>query len=135
MSERVVVCDFCSLPLSLSAWDFPARDIDYGEPRVGPGMAEAVEGSIGSWLACELCAELVSDGARDRLARRAAGRLVNLHPGWVASVGGMRSVLMLVREQHDTFWRAREGDGTRIDREQIELIARDPPLVRRRRDG
>jgi hypothetical protein len=135
MSERVVVCDFCSLPLSSSAWDFPARDIDYGEPRIGPGMTAPIEGAIGSWLACDGCAELVRRGERDRLAKRSAGRLVRTHPEATTSIGGMRSVLALVREQHDMFWQAREGDGTRLGREQIELIARDPPFVRQRRDG
>lgn len=135
MSQRVVVCDFCSRPLSTSAWDFPARDIDYGEPRVGPEMLGPIEGSIGSWLACDDCAELIKRGARDQLAKRSAARFLRTHPDWVTSMGGMRGVLMNMRQMHDNFWQARDGDGTRITREQIELIARDPPLVRRQRDG
>lgn len=135
MSERVVVCDFCSAPVSDSAWDFPARDVDYGEQRTGPGLDEPVEGSIGAWIACDVCGELILHGQRDELARRSADRFVREHREWVPRMGGMRGVLANIRHMHDVFWTAREGEGTPIGREQIELVARDPPMVREQRPG
>lgn len=136
MSGRTVLCDFCSTDLggSAGAWDFPARDIDYGEPRVGPDSPEPIEGSIGSWLACDDCADLIRRGERGRLARRNVERLKRTDPDWIASIGFV-AMLAETRDLHDRFWSAREGDGVPIGAEQLALIARDPALVREWRPG
>lgn len=127
--ERELICDFCTAPVTDSAWDFPADDIDYGGPMIGPGATEPIEGSVGSWLACDECARLVTDGRRGRLARRAVDRLNDLAPEWVAIEGYVRTIVM-ARQMHDRFWRARRGPGVRIGVEQLALLRLDPPTVR-----
>lgn len=130
-SQRVCICDFCSCPLTDSAWDFPARDIAFDGLRMGPDAPTPLAGCIGPWIACDRCAELVNRGARDELAQRSALRFIREHSGWVPGMGGDRGVLAALRKMHDAFWQAREGDGTHIEREQIELLARDPAFRRR----
>ena len=131
---RVVVCDFCGEPLSGEAWDFPAGDVDYGEPRIGPNTPEPVEGAVGSWLACHPCARLVKLGKRDKLAERAVRRLVIREPAWVAMAGGPREAQRNCRSIQDRFWSARRGEPTKIGAEQLALIATDTPFIRRARD-
>lgn len=130
---RIIVCDFCSIVLSDSAWDFPARDIDYGEQRIGPGAPEPIEASIGAWIACDQCAAFIRSGQRGKLARRSAERFIREHPEWSALHGGYAATLTSLRELHDLFWAARAGEGTHIGAEQLALIARDLAFVRERR--
>jgi hypothetical protein len=133
MSDRVVVCEFCSEPLRESAWDFPAGDVDYGEPRIGPNTPEPVEGAVGSWLACDPCARLIRAGSRDKLANRSFQRLKARHPEWVLMAGGRAETLRNIRDAHDRFWSARRGEPTSIGREEIALISTEPPFIRERR--
>lgn len=130
--RRVVVCDFCSIPLGDTAWDFPARDVDYDEPRIGPNTPEPVEGAVGSWLACPPCARLIRAGERDKLAQRSMRRLESCHPEWVQV--GRRAALASIREVQDRFWAARRGEATEIGAEQLALVADDAPFIRSPRE-
>lgn len=130
MSERVVICDFCSAPLSDEAWDFPADDVDYGEPRIGPNTPEPVEGAVGAWIACPACARLVRHSQRDKLAKRSFRCLERKSPEWVALGGGRAETMRSIRRVHDLFWSARRGEPTRIGADQIALIATDEPFLR-----
>lgn len=130
MSGRVVVCDFCSRPLGEGAWEFPARDLEYPAPgRLGP-TGPVVEGSIGSWLACPGCAELVRLGDRVALVARSLARFARVYPGAIEANGGRRVVLERVRDTQDRFWTHREGEGRPLERSHLELIARDPEIIR-----
>jgi hypothetical protein len=128
--NRTVVCDFCSEPLREQAWDFPADDVDYDEPRIGPNTPEPVEGAIGSWLACEACAIQIRSGDRLALAQRSYRRLQARHPEWVQLAGGRTQAIRNIRDTHDRFWSARRGEPTRIGSDQIALIATEPAFVR-----
>jgi hypothetical protein len=130
---RVVVCDFCARPLRDRAWDYPARDVDYGEPRIGPNTPEPVEGSTGSWLACLHCSLLIRRGDREALVRRGVERFVRVNPEWVPRMGGGRNIARAFRDVHDRFWTAREGPGVEIGAAQLSLIANDPAFIREER--
>jgi len=84
-------CDFC-LPTCAATIAFPIRPIA-GEWTPRPRW----------WLACEACAALVAGTQRDRLARRALE---------LRSAGGLGlpPSLEFIRETHDRFWAARDGE-------------------------
>jgi hypothetical protein len=129
--RRTVHCDFCNTPLRERAWDCPARDFDYEGPRASldPSVHEIVDGSIGSWLACDTCAALIRAGQRDALAERAlTTMLARLQIPRAAVMGTV--VERDLRALHDGFWAHREGEPVAIGAEQLALIASDPATIR-----
>jgi hypothetical protein len=128
---RDVHCDFCNVVLTDHGWDCPARDIDYDEPRTRLGGGDVVDGSIGSWLACDECAACVRNGDRETLVARAV--IANYGPSEPLPSFRFkipRRLLVDLRDLHDQFWSHREGEPVRIDAGQITLIASDPATVR-----
>jgi len=101
---RTVVCDFCEAALIGHAWDCPCQDFDYSEQRMGlePG-APVIDGSIGSWLACDACARCVRDGDREELLTRAV--VSNYGPGGKPRSFAIPAALVDdLRSLHDQFW-------------------------------
>jgi len=88
-------CDFC-LPTEVATVAFPIRPIA-GEVTPRPQW----------WLACDVCSGLVAATCRDELAQRA----LRLRSG--AGLGLLRADaahLEFIRESHDRFWSARDGE-------------------------
>jgi hypothetical protein len=97
------VCDFCSTPHP--QWVCPARGHTTGVVPIhldgGPG--QTVVQSPDDWAACDECLSLIVRGDRDGLAERS----VKLFP---ASPLPMSIKRHAVRQAHDNFWAAREGE-------------------------
>lgn len=126
---RVVHCDFCGAALTSHAYECPCADFDYDTPRTGlePG-APVIDGSIGSWLACDACHACIRDGDREQLLARAVITNYGRHSGGsfkvpVAFVDDLRTL-------HDQFWVHRQGPPVPISRAQLNVIARGPATVR-----
>lgn len=58
-----MVCDFCSFEGVI--WEYPAKDV-----KVATARGQLVFESIGSWGACEDCAELIEAGDYEGLHAR-----------------------------------------------------------------
>lgn len=109
------ICDFCSSPDV--HWSYPARDfthhrelaaltIDMRTLETERHDIDLDAGSSGGWAACNVCHALIERGARERLARRSAKRMLRIH-GMNMS---LRDALGLIRPFQDTFWANREGE-------------------------
>ena len=123
---RVLYCDFCHAVLDVNghAWDVPARSFDYKERRRGLGPdAQPMDGSIGNWIACDLCAACVRSGLRGDLLSRAIIGNYGLKPVPVNAVADLSDFL-------DQFWAHREGAPVRIESGQLALIASDPATIK-----
>lgn len=128
---RDVHCDFCNVVVTDHGWDCPTRDFDYAEPRTGIDSGEVVDGSIGSWLACDECAVCVRNGDRDELAARAVVSITwHLQAFGAAQAHAREVAATSIRELHDQFWANRTGELVRIDAAQVALIAADPATMR-----
>lgn len=128
---RDVHCDFCNIVLTDHGWDCPARDIDYPEQRTGLDSGEVIDGSIGSWLACDECATCVRNGDRETLVARAV--IANYGPDQPLPAFALtvpRQFMDDLRDLHDQFWSHREGEPVRIGAGQIALLASDPTTIR-----
>lgn len=55
-----VRCDFCSN--AFVKWEYPTEDFEMPAPRMG---------SVGSWMACDKCHDLIETGKWDFLAHHA----------------------------------------------------------------
>ena len=98
MSE--LICDFCSAPRP--SVEYPADETEL------PGLTI----SIGSWLACADCAELIDADDREALALRSYSRL----PMDDELRGYEALTLEAIRRTQAEFWTSRTGPGGRIRR-------------------
>jgi hypothetical protein len=126
---RPVKCDFCSAPLDVRGWEFPAADFQYPDARRGPGLpaGAVVGGSLGSWLACETCKRLVRQGFRDQLVDRSVERFFKLNPSW-RQVMTEATLRLNIRDSHDRFWSHRQGAGHPITRDLLDQLAEEAPF-------
>ena len=102
------VCDFCSSPDLPVVHTFPAKDVDYTATRLPGGKTSTVT-SVGGWMACARCKELVDAGDRAGLARHCAGEISSRDPA-AASVPRYELV-HLIEVLHQGFWESRIEKG------------------------
>lgn len=124
---RDVHCDFCNTVLGGHAWECPCEDFRYREPRTNAdGTGPTIEGSLGSWLACDICAALVRNGRRENLVARALmAAYGTLNPN--LRFERIRDVTIL----QDQFWSHRLGAPVLIGSEVLEQIAQEPAYEER----
>jgi hypothetical protein len=81
-------CDFCSFKDVSGGTAYGCKDF----------VAGSTSGSLGAWLACRTCAQLIERGRWSTLARRSANRYALRHPGT-----DVRVVQAGIRHLHDKF--------------------------------
>ena len=89
-------CDFCSSPKV--TWRYPARDF------MAPNLMASE--SVGEWLACDTCHDLIERGERGALCERSMAIVqpVIADPEMIAEV-----IMPVLREFHDRFYKNRTG--------------------------
>jgi len=97
-----MICDFCSAPHPV--WRYGAYSFD--DP-LGIGR------SVGDWMACDDCHQLIIRNRREALARRSIDHSRN--PG-VRALAGQRWAYSYARELHDRFFAAWNGQAFKIEK-------------------
>ena len=93
-----MICDFCSAPEPNPSWQYPARSF---KDHFGSQ-------SVGDWIACDVCHQLIEAGDRDGLAAR-----VMLTPTFRAFRLDPVASKEYARRLHDGFFENRMGEGWR----------------------
>lgn len=107
---RELRCDFCSA--SDPAWKCPCGDSPLAIPdRRAPGPPR-YHYSVGAWLACEPCAQLILQARRDDLQMRACvgfRRQLRRDDPESSRVLSDGRLALVVRGMHDDYWSTRQG--------------------------
>ena len=97
------VCDFCCHPRRPSAWFYPGKDFV---------VLEAVSQSVGGWLACERCHDLIEARQFVQLCDLSVKSFLKKHP---VARRDKRLIRAEVAQMHNDFRAHRAGDPYRID--------------------
>lgn len=103
-----MVCDFCSFEGVI--WEYPAKDV-----RVVKSQGQLVFESIGSWGACEDCADLIEAGDYEGLHARSVWAFRMIY-GEVPEIA--KQACEYIKVSHQAFIQARYGKR----REAIKIV-------------
>lgn len=105
-SPEFMVCDFCGA--SPVRWEFPCEDFLAVEtPR-------ETHNSLGGWMACDPCAELIHEAKINQLSERALDAYFAKHPDDAADLPRHTAIEIGLRGLHRAFHNHRVGPGRRI---------------------
>jgi hypothetical protein len=102
---EVMLCDFCRETPVVT--EYPCEDF------IALATESADSGSIGQWMACQLCSERIDAGDVEGLSERAIHKYIEQHPE-ENSIETHIALDLGLRGLHRSFMEHRTGPGKRI---------------------